>query len=83
MSDCAVWLKKILSCGASEYKVVLESAEEAGFSKAEVRKARKELGVKTWHQVDGEGTDRLENWFWFLPEDQEETSCGKQRSRKD
>ena len=69
MDDCAKWLKSLLSCGMSEYKGVILSALEAGYTKGMLRKARKELGVKTWHQIDTDADPRIDNYFWYLPED--------------
>ena len=60
VSKCSEWLKGHLSPGMSECNGVRESAKAA----------RKELGVKTWHQIDTEGYPKIENWFWYLPEDE-------------
>ena len=40
------------------------NAAAHGYSKAELRAARKELGVKTYHQFDEDGATA--NWFWYL-----------------
>ena len=71
MSKCSEWLKGYLSAGMSECNGVREAAETAGFTRRELKSAREELGVKTWHQVDKEGYSRIDNWFWYLPEDEE------------
>lgn len=71
MDSCKNWLKNLLSCGMSEYRGVKASAVEAGYTKGMLREARKELGVKTWHQVDTDANPRIDNWFWYLPEDEQ------------
>ena len=40
------------------------NAAAHGYSKAELKAARKELGVKTYHQFDEDGATA--NWFWYL-----------------
>lgn len=69
MGDCTVWLKRYLALGMSECSAVRADAFAAGFTKAELKAARKELGVKTWHQIDTLEEPRIDNWFWYLPED--------------
>lgn len=68
MENCTAWLKRHLAPGASECSGVREAAVEAGFTCRELKAARKELGVKTWHQVDEYDGQRIDNWFWYLPE---------------
>lgn len=64
--ECKNWLREVLSEGEKEYSSVKESAARKGFSRFLLKKARKELGVKTFHQaIPEEGT---ENWFWFIEE---------------
>lgn len=70
VSKCSEWLKGHLSAGMSECNGVRESAKAAGFNRKELKAARKELGVKTWHQIDTEGYPKIENWFWYFPEDE-------------
>ena len=67
--NCVEWLRNYLSAGASEYGGVKSTAKEKGFSKAELKEARKILNVKTWHQIDHDEVPYIDNWFWFLPED--------------
>ena len=69
MTRCAEWLKGYLSSDMSEVNATRSDALKAGFSKAELKEARKELGVKTFHQFDLTAEPRVENWFWYLPED--------------
>lgn len=70
MSKCGEWLREYLSPGMSECSGVREAAKAAGFTSEELKSARKELGVRTWHQIDTEGYPRIDNWFWGLPEEQ-------------
>lgn len=69
MSKCAEWLKAYLAPNMSEVNATREDARKAGFTKAELKSARKELGVKTFHQYDMTVEPWVENWFWYLPED--------------
>lgn len=66
------WLKALLT----DYKrlparKIRRASINAGFTKGQVRAARKELGVI----VEKEETEDGEEWFWRLPEDDYE---GKQ-----
>ncbi len=61
---CEEWLKGILKPG----KVLLcdavrEEAKKKGFSRVELKRARKTLGVKAFHQFDEDGA--TQNWFWY------------------
>lgn len=63
--QCSIWLKEQLSDGASHLSdEIREKAKEEGFSKRDLKNARKELGVKTFHQFDEDG--ETPNWFWYL-----------------
>lgn len=63
--DCKEWLRKRLKDGEYHLCDVIKSeAYLEGFKKSELKKARKELGVRTWHQFDEDGA--TENWFWYL-----------------
>lgn len=62
---CHSWLRAILKNGKSYLcDSVKAEAVKKGFSKAELRQARKDIGVKTYHQFDEDGA--TENWFWYL-----------------
>lgn len=66
--DCKNWLIKYLA--RQDFALaeqVRNDAKNAGFSKAELKIARKGIGVKTFHQFDGGGATA--NWFWYLRED--------------
>ena len=63
MSKCAEWLKDFIGTDGCEYQFVKEHAFEEGFTKKELKEARRELGVKTRHLTD----EDVENWFWYLP----------------
>lgn len=43
---------------------VREAAKKQGFKRSELKAARKELGVKTFHQFDEDGP--TPNHFWYL-----------------
>lgn len=63
--ECKDWLKGRLRDGECHLCDTIRSeASQEGFKKSELKKARKELGVRTWHQFDGDGA--TENWFWYL-----------------
>lgn len=62
--DCSVWLKKFLNCEIRLCENVRAAAKENGYTKAELKQARKEIGVKTFHQFRENGP--TENWFWYL-----------------
>lgn len=63
--NCEKWLEILLQ---TEETVLCDDVRERalknGFTRKELKTARKNLGVKTFHQTaDGEST---ENWFWYL-----------------
>lgn len=60
----AMFLEEVLKDGFVDYKKVYELAEENGIRKAEVRRQKALLGVKSVH-VDGEEGEAL--WLWFIP----------------
>lgn len=63
--DCKTWLTSHLADGQLHIcDEVRKRANEAGFSRAELKKARNELGVKAFHQFGEEGS--TDNWFWYL-----------------
>ena len=63
MKNCEMWLageladKELHLCDD-----IREMAQKNGFTKAELRDARKSLRIKTFHQFDEEGEPT--NWFW-------------------
>ncbi len=63
--DCEKWLglelkdRELHLC-----EDIREKAKERGFTGAELKEARKNLGIKTFHQFDEDGAS--ENWFWYL-----------------
>ena len=66
--DCRLWLEKYMhdNDGFVLSDIVRAAAKEHGFSKAELKTARKSLGIKTFHQFDEYGA--TVNWFWYLEE---------------
>ena len=69
MSQCAEWLKGYLRQEMAEVNAARNDALEAGFTRRELKEARRELGVKTHHQIDVVAEPKVDNWFWYLPED--------------
>ena len=57
------WLKELLGNGAVAAKDVEEAAQQAGLSRATVRRASKALGIKAMRE--GFGSDG--EWKWSLP----------------
>lgn len=68
MEDCKNWLRGFLSAGSMECGGVRQAARDAGFTKSELKAARRELDVRTWHQIDTAGEPRVDNFFWYLPD---------------
>jgi len=65
--DCEKWLEDFFErWGTVTCEFVREEAQRNGYSKIELKKARKTLGVKAWHQFDEE-TDGHLNYFWYIP----------------
>lgn len=64
MSGCAFWLLDYLYFhGPSLTGDVRSAAKEKGYTRAELKNARKEAGVKTYHSFD----DVIDVWYWHLP----------------
>ncbi|MFR8547755.1 MAG: hypothetical protein ACLVEV_03905 [Lachnospiraceae bacterium] len=65
--DCVEWLEqklkkeKIALC-----TTVKAGARTKGYTQKQLRDAKKQLGVKTFHQFDENG--ETDNWFWYLEE---------------
>lgn len=63
--ECNNWLMEILKDKELHLcNNVKAEATKNGFCKAELRQAKKDIGVKTYHQFDEDGA--TENWFWYL-----------------
>lgn len=63
--DCEKWLLELLS--DRDYHlcdIVRAEARKAGYTREELKLARRSLGVKTYHQFDEDGA--TPNWFWYL-----------------
>lgn len=67
MNKCEKWLYGNLH-GQGEVLCddIRSAAKQEGFTRADLKSARKALNVKTLHQFDGEGA--TQNWFWYLEE---------------
>lgn len=62
---CLTWLEEKLSDGELHLcEWIRKEAKQKGFTKPELKRARLELGAKTFHQFDKDGA--TENWFWYL-----------------
>lgn len=65
---CTDWLKDFLRReGCVLCEIVRLHALKNGFSRKNLKAAKKKLDVKTYHQFDEDGA--TPNWFWYLPED--------------
>lgn len=65
MSKCEKWLKELLTKeNEMLYTTVRSEAKRMGFTRGELKTARKNLGVKTFHQFDEDGA--TPNYFWYL-----------------
>ena len=53
-----------MSEGAVLCDEVRKQARSQGYRSSDLKKARKELQVKTFHQFDDDGA--TDNWFWYL-----------------
>lgn len=63
--SCSVWLGEyLMSEGAVLCDEVRKQARSQGYRSSDLKKARKELQVKTFHQFDDDGA--TDNWFWYL-----------------
>ena len=65
MDNCQEWLCKLLA----KDKLLLcdfvrEEAKRCGFTRGQLKAARKILKVRTFHQFDERGA--TPNWFWSL-----------------
>ncbi len=61
--SCKDWLSKKLANNAIFLcDDVKQDAKKSGYTKSELKEARKELNVKTFHQFDEDGS--TPNWFW-------------------
>lgn len=59
-----MFLESVLGDEFVNYKRVYELAEESGLKKAEVKRQKALLGVKTVEVGSGEG-ERI--WLWYIP----------------
>lgn len=64
-TTCMEWLRKFLrdeKCVLVD--VVRDEAKARGYTRGELKEARRLLGVKTFHQFDEYGA--TPNYFWYL-----------------
>lgn len=63
--DCRGWLENLLKDRECHlFDDVREAAKKQGFKRSELKAARKELGVKAFHQFDEDGP--TPDHFWYL-----------------
>lgn len=65
MNKCETWLKKYLGSKSILCDQVRGEAKRQGFTITELKTARKNLGVSTYHEFDRMGNP-TENWYWSL-----------------
>ncbi len=65
MNKCEKWLKNYLGSRSVLCDKVRIEAKEKGFTISELKEARKNLGVSTYHEFDKMG-NATENWYWSL-----------------
>lgn len=64
------WLRKYLRfLGPAESHKVMADARAAGYTKAEIRRAKSELHVQTENDFDTH-THHAKTWRWRLPDDE-------------
>jgi len=62
---CLEWLREFLQVeGCVLCDVVREEALNMGYTRQELKEARRQLKVKTYHQFDESGP--TPNYFWYL-----------------
>ena len=65
--SCVTWLRDYLTHeGMVLCDEVRKQANSRGYRSSDLKKARTELQVKTFHQFDGD--EATDNWFWYLEE---------------
>jgi len=64
-NECLDWLFPYVGGQMRSEKEIMSAAEEQGFSAGTIKRAKKELGVKS-KRIDGQ-------WFWFLPQDDDQS----------
>lgn len=65
LRGCDAWLKlQLQDLEIHLCDDIRKAAKKRGFTKQELKAARKAVGVKTFHQFDEDGA--TENWFWYL-----------------
>ncbi len=66
--DCTNWLRDFIGGESAPSKYVSASAKAAGFTRAELKQARKDLGIKTEHRYIGD--QKEEAWYWTFPREE-------------
>jgi hypothetical protein len=63
-SGPVTFLQTILTNGPVTIKIIEQRAAECGFSKDQLDRAKRKIGVKAFKETTANG-----QWFWCLPED--------------
>ncbi|MEG2050911.1 MAG: hypothetical protein RR012_01275 [Oscillospiraceae bacterium] len=67
--SCSTWLKRyLIEKGATQTNVVSGEAIKQGFTRSELKEARKFLGVKCFNDSNEQEEKRAKNWFWYFEE---------------
>lgn len=72
---CGQWLAALL--GGQKFmncEVIRVMAKEAGYSKGQLSKARKECGVTTVNDMTAQKDNIAKNWFWLIPKEDTENA---------
>lgn len=65
MNECEKWLAEFLRKESTVLcEIVRKEAKNKGFTRRQLRDARKAIGVKTFHQFNG--SEATPNWFGYL-----------------
>lgn len=62
--DAKQFLQKLLASGRVPQQFVIRESKKQGFSEKTLRRAKKDLGIKSLHEGQGRDT----KWYWSLPE---------------
>ncbi len=66
--DVCDWLRKFLHDGPKEVEEIKNAARAAGYTKGELREARRICFIKVVNNWSP-GHPTADRWFWQLPED--------------
>ncbi len=68
--SCAAWLSELLADGGPHnVETIRAERKKAGYTKSEVKAAKKSLGVISFNDANMQDV-AARNWFWQLPEEE-------------